>query len=324
MNDNRLPQINLCGYELIEQLGQGGFGTVFQARQQSTGQIVAVKMLRLNNIDKQERNSKIERFERETHLCADLHHPNIVRLLDKCRTDKHHLFAIFEYVPGETLRDLLFREGAPPALKVWELMGQVLDGLACAHEQGIVHRDLKPANIMITSTGTRQHVKILDFGISTFEPGARTSDYQSLTLSKETVGTPSYSAPEQLRGEPPTVKSDMYAWGLVFVECLTGQAVIKGTTLAEIFHKHLSPENVPLPSAILGHPLGDLLRKVLLKNHKDRIGQTNQLYSDFQKLNLTNIVGQLNRTSSDTQAKVGLRPQDGTTIISISYIHTSW
>lgn len=305
MNDTTLIKANSCGYELTEQLGRGGFGTVLRARQQSTGQSVAVKMLRLDDMNEQERIRKIERFERETRLCADLHHPNIVRLLDKGRTEDHHLFAVFEYVPGETLRDLLLREGALSAMKTGELMGQVLDGLTCAHERGIVHRDLKPANIMITPAGTRQHVKILDFGIGTFVPGARKSDYLSLTLSRETVGTPSYSAPEQLRGEPPTVKSDLYAWGLVFVECLTGRAVMRGATLAEIFHRQLSPDDVPLPPAILGHPLGDLLRRVLQKNQKDRTGRTDQLYSDFQKLNLNSIVGKLNRTPADPLSPAG-------------------
>lgn len=305
MNDYTLIQATSCGYELMEQLGRGGFGTVFLARQKSTGQRVAVKMLRLDDVDEQERIRKIERFERETRLCADLHHPNIVRLLDKGRTEDQHLFAVFEYVPGETLKELLLREGTLPALKAGSLMGQVLDGLTCAHAQGIVHRDLKPANIMVSLTGTRYHVRILDFGIGTFVPAARQSDYLSLTLSRETVGTPSYSAPEQLRGEPPTIKSDLYAWGLVFLECLTGRAVMRGATLAEIFHRQLSPDDVPLPPAILGHPLGDLLRRVLHKNQKDRTGRTDQLYHDFQKLNLSSIVGNLNRTTADSNDSAG-------------------
>ena len=195
MNDRTLVDESPWGYELGEQLGRGGFGTVFIGRQQSTGQIVAVKMLRLGDTDEQERNRKIGRFERETRLCADLHHPSIVRILDKGRTKDHHLFAVFEYVPGENLRDLLLREGALPAAKAGELMGQVLDGLACAHERGIVHRDLKPSNIMVSSASARWHAKILDFGIGTLVPDARKPDYRSLTISRETLGTPSYSAP---------------------------------------------------------------------------------------------------------------------------------
>ncbi|MBT8339089.1 MAG: TOMM system kinase/cyclase fusion protein [Desulfatitalea sp.] len=305
MKDTELDRITPCGYELFEKLGRGGFGTVFRARQQSTGQNVAVKILNLENIDEQERRRKIERFERETRLCADLQHPNIVRVIDKCKIDDHHLFMVFEYVHGETLRDLLLREAPLPALTAGDLMGQVLDGIACAHERGVVHRDLKPANIMIATTGARQHVKILDFGIGTFVPDARKEDYMSLTLSRETVGTPSYSAPEQLRGEPPTVKSDVYAWGLLLVECLTGLAVMQGSTMAEIFHRQLCPDEVPLPHAILGHPLGDLLRRVLQKNHQDRPGRTDQLYADFEKINLTSIVGRLQRSPGNAAAYTG-------------------
>jgi serine/threonine protein kinase len=291
--------IESYGYELLEKLGRGGFGTVFRAKQIRTGQIVAVKFLILDKTRETELNRKIERFERETRLCAELNHPNIVRLVDKCRTVDGMFFAVFEYVRGETLKEVLIREGILQAEKAGELMGQVLDGLSFAHERGVVHRDLKPANIMITTTGSRQHVKILDFGIGTFVPEVRKPDYMSLTLSKETVGTPSYCAPEQLRGEPPTVKSDVYAWGLVFLECLTGRSVMRGTTIAETFHRQLCPDDVPLPTHIIGHPLGDLLRRVLQKNHLERPGKTENLYIELKKINLTSIVGKLQRGPFD-------------------------
>ena len=256
----------LEGYQLIELLGQGGFGVVYRAKQDSTGQFVAVKMLHLDDtLEEQSRRRQIERFEREVQLCAELNHPHIVKLLDKGRAKEDQLYVVFEYVPGETLKDLLQRRGALPAPEAGELMGQVLDALASAHIQGIVHRDLKPHNIMVSTTGARAYAKVLDFGIGAFTPEARQADYKTLTLTQEAVGTPSYSAPEQLRGEPPTIKSDLYAWGLVFIECLTGQPVMQGATLAEIFHKQLSPMDVPLPPAIAGHALANLLRRALQK-----------------------------------------------------------
>ncbi|MBC7859527.1 MAG: protein kinase, partial [Burkholderiaceae bacterium] len=284
----------LTEYQLIRLLGEGGAGSVFQARQISTGQIVALKLLRRGEDGGAGSGRRpAERFERETGLCAQLHHPHIVRLLDKGQAADGQLFAAFEFVPGETLRDRLHRKGALSALATGELMGQVLDALACAHAQGIVHRDLKPHNIMVTTTGTRAHVKVLDFGIAAFIPERQRADYRNLTITQETMCSPSYSAPEQLRGEPPTLKSDLYAWGLLFIECLTGRPAVSGQTLAEIFHKQLSALEVPIPPALLGHPLAALLRRVLKKNPAERAGLAASLYRDFQKINLANIVGDL-------------------------------
>ncbi|WP_338848124.1 TOMM system kinase/cyclase fusion protein [Massilia sp. W12] len=285
------------GYELLQLLGEGGAGSVYQARQLSTGQIVALKLLRQQEGDDEKRSQRqMERFVRETELCAQLHHTHIVRLLDRGRCNNGQLFACFEYVPGETLREYLTRKGTLDALEAGELMGQVLDALACAHAQGIAHRDLKPQNVMVMHTGTRANVKVLDFGIATFIPERQQQDYRQLTMTQETMGTPSYSAPEQLRGEPPTVKSDLYAWGLLMLECLTGRPVMQGLTLAEIFHKQLSPQPVALPPALVGHALGDLLRRVLQKSPHERPAHASSVYADFRNIHLANLVGALGET----------------------------
>ncbi|WP_437566210.1 TOMM system kinase/cyclase fusion protein [Sorangium sp. So ce542] len=280
-------------YRLLDVLGEGAFGIVFRARQNSTGQSVALKVLRPPDVvTEEEKLRRLQRFERETELCADLHHPHIVRLLDKGRVHDYP-FAVFEYVPGRTLRQFLLEHGPMSAADAGALMGQVLDALASAHAHGVVHRDLKPQNIMVTSTGARLHAKVLDFGMGTLLRDARDESFKTLTMTLEAVGTPSYAAPEQLRGEAPSPKSDFYAWGLVFVECLTGQAIMQGKTLAETFHRQLSDAPVPLPAAIIGHELAGLLRSVLEKNPRDRRGDAGQLLNDFQALNLSNLVGEI-------------------------------
>lgn len=282
------------GYKLLDQLGGGGFGTVYLALQKSTGQKVAIKMLRVEEeFDEQRRRRKIERFEREAQLCAGLHHSNIVKLLDKGKTADNQPFAVYEFVPGKTLKEVLFERGALPPIEAGNIMEQVLDALVCAHAQGIVHRDLKPQNIIISHTGAKPQAKVLDYGIGAFTAEARGEGYKSLTLTRETIGTPFYSAPEQLRGEPPTIKSDLYSWGLVLLEALTGSPVMKGVTLAEIIHQQLSHIEISLPSSITGHPLGNLLRRVLRKNAKDRIGSAQELYSKFHALKLDTLVGSL-------------------------------
>ncbi|PKG39283.1 TOMM system kinase/cyclase fusion protein [Psychromonas sp. Urea-02u-13] len=303
LNDKISQQFDSSAYQLLEKIGEGGFGHVYLAKQVNTGQSVAIKFLSISNdFDDNKRQRYVERFERETLLGSRLQHPNIVRLLDKGESGDL-LFAVFEYVEGITLKQRLTQSGALSAVEATDVMTQVLDALAHAHQQGVVHRDIKPANIMLTESAAKLHIKVLDFGIGTLVNEARVQDYKSITLTQETLGTPSYSSPEQLRGEPATVKTDLYVWGLVFIECLTGQPAMSGSNLASIFHKQLSQENVALPSAIVGHPLAALLRRVLQKKAHLRSVNAPDLYHEIQHINVANLVGEL---QSDNESKATL------------------
>jgi TOMM system kinase/cyclase fusion protein len=297
-----MPADPVQGYALERQLGEGGAGRVFLARQASTGQLVALKLLhRREAATKADEARRLARFQREVQLCARLHHPHIVRLLDQGQAADGQPYAVFEYVPGETLKDLLARQGGLSAVEAGHVMMQVLDALACAHAEGIVHRDLKPHNIMVTATGTRCHVKLLDFGIAALvgEPYRHHArpEQRHATVAEGMLCSPSYSAPEQLRGEQPGTRTDLYAWGLVFIECLTGQPAIDGSTLAEVYHKQLSALEVPLPAALIGHPLGDLLRRVLRKAPAERAAHADQLLADLQRINLATIDGDLRQAA---------------------------
>lgn len=284
----------LEGYYVHDQIGEGGYGYVYQGIQISTGQKVAVKMLKLReDLTDQKKKIQIARFEREIQLCASINHPHIVKLLDKGRTKKGETYAVFELVEGETLKDLIKRTGGLSAEETGELMGQVLDALTAAHAKGIIHRDLKPQNIMVTKTGSANHVKILDFGIGTFTREFRSNDFKSLTLNRDVMGTPAYSSPEQLRGEPSTLKSDIYAWGLTTLECLTGKPVMQGDSVAEVFQQQLDPSSVPLPPAIAGHSLAGILRRTLHKNPRQRAGDTGELFQAFKSINFSLLVGQI-------------------------------
>ena len=289
---------NISSYDILEKIGEGGFGMVYKAKQKSTGQLVAIKMMKFNDdANDQKRKNQIARFERELQMCIEINHPNIVQLIDKGYTSDNLLFAVFEFIHGTTLKDLIVERGGLDAPLAGGLMGEVLDALASAHAKGIVHRDLKPENIMVTKTGSRYHAKILDFGIGAFTLDVRSKDYQSLSLTQTSLGTPAYSAPEQLRGEPPSVKSDLYAWGLLLIECLSGLPAISGDSVAEVFQNQLSASNVPLPPSIAGHALADLLRRVLAKNQRNRVGDTALLFREYQNINFNTIVGTLVRPS---------------------------
>ena len=279
-------------YQLFEKIGEGGFGQIYKAKQQSTQQFVAIKFLTLPDAltgDKKRRY--IERFHREVDLVGRLNHPNIVRLIDKGHQGEL-LYAVYEYIEGQSLREYIARSGALAPAFAAEVMASVLDAIAHAHDKGVIHRDIKPANIMLYEVGATTHAKVLDFGIGTLRHEARQLDYKSITLTQETLGTPSYSAPEQLRGEPPLPQTDIYVWGLVFLECLSGQPAISGSSLAAVFHQQLSPSNVPL-GILAGHDSANLLRSVLSKKAHERPANSIELYHRFKKLNFSNLVGHL-------------------------------
>ncbi|MEZ7208175.1 TOMM system kinase/cyclase fusion protein [Pseudoalteromonas sp. DY56-GL79] len=296
-------------YQLLEKIGEGGFGKVFKARQINTGQIVALKFLALEpQLEATKKQRYAERFNRETLLCSQLNHPNIVRLLDKGQLNENLMFGVFEYVEGQTLRDYLSQNGAIDSVYATDIMLQVLDALIHAHQQGIIHRDIKPTNIMLSQSGAKTYAKILDFGIGTLAQESRQHDFETITLTQETLGTPSYSAPEQLRGEPASTKSDLYVWGLVFLECLTGVPAVTGTSVASIYHKQLSDVHIPIPSALLGHPLAGLLRRVLNKSALERVITATEAFSELARMNVSNLVGVLN----DVKAQHGY---DETTVM---------
>jgi len=249
------------GYEVLGELGTGTFGQVYKARRLSTGQLVALKVLHR----RWESESGDERFRREVRLCGRLSHPNIVPLIDAGTTADGTAFAAFVYVPGGTLRAVLDREGALGVAETGHLMAQLLDALNCAHRAGIVHRDLKPENVMIAQTGARRNALVLDFGLGGFASDA-TRDGARLTDPGDLIGTPGYAAPEQLRGEPASPRSDHYSWGLIFLECLTGEPALRGATAQAVIQRQLGAEAVPIPGWLRNHPLGRILESATAKD----------------------------------------------------------
>jgi TOMM system kinase/cyclase fusion protein len=255
-------------YELVSELGRGSSSQVWLGRQLSTGQRVAIKRLTLRaSPHGAPSSSELDRFRRETRLCADLSHPNIVRLLDAGTSeDGGELFAVFEHVPGADLARVLARERRLRLPEAVHLMTQVLDALACAHRRGVIHRDLKPANVMISDTGARRNALVLDFGLGGLAEGARGWGLPDLTRSHEIIGTPSYAAPEQLRGERATELADLYSWGIVFLECLTGERASRGETLAAVIRELEDETPIVIPEWLRTHRLGRMLRTVTAKS----------------------------------------------------------
>ena len=288
-------------YEVMEQLGEGGFGIVHKAKQRTTGQLVAIKTVRLpSDKDPTTVDKLFSRFLRETKLCARLYHPNIVQVINAGKTDEGLLYTVFSFAPGKSLADLIAEEGA---LNPWEtqyLMLQVLDALACAHAQGIVHRDLKPSNIMVIPTGARRNALVLDFGISTLVKSVQSEEYSRLTGTAELVGTPGYAAPEQLRGDDSSPATDLFSWGLVFLECLTGEPVYRGRSVPDILYQQLGPEPISIPEPLQGHPLGALLSDVTQKDIETRTKNATKLLTLLDACDLRGLAREMFVDSAPT------------------------
>jgi serine/threonine-protein kinase len=202
--------MHVAGYELVSLLGSGGIGEVWLAKKGRKR--VALKFLRKAASQRANR-----RFEREAEILGKLSSEHVVRVLDFGAADKATPFIVFEYLEGETLSQLLEREGSIPFSVLAPLVDQLLAGLAAAHDQGVVHRDIKPSNVLIAA-GSGQ-IKILDFGMSKFF-----DDEELLTSAGVTLGTVAFMAPEQaLDSRTADLRSDLYSVGAVVFASLTGK-----------------------------------------------------------------------------------------------------
>ena len=224
-------------YRIVSMLGRGGMGEVYRADDLKLGQAVALKFLPEELRATEEARA---RLYREARAGREVTHPHVCRLYDVVEIDQH-IFISMEYVDGEDLASLLRRIGRFSADKALAIARDVCTGLAAAHEKGVVHADLKPANIMIDGRG---RARISDFGLA-----ALAFDE---TNSGVIAGTPRYMAPEQFTGARPTVRSDLYALGLVMAEVFTGSPVIQGNTLRQISEEQRSAEQISLRALVPG------------------------------------------------------------------------
>src|SRR5215467_10026110 len=219
----------LAHFELTSHLGSGGMGEVYQATDSKLGRNVAIKFLPEEFSDDSERTL---RFQREARMLASLNHPNIAAIFGVEEINGRH-FLVMELVPGETLVDRI-RRGAIRIEEALFIAKQMAEALEEAHEKGIVHRDLKPANLKITSEG---RLKVLDFGLAKALHPATAGDVlaDSPTLSMAGVirGTAAYMSPEQAQGLTGDERSDLFSFGCVLYEMLTGRRVFTGETVVE-------------------------------------------------------------------------------------------
>ncbi|MGD2205905.1 MAG: protein kinase [Anaerolineae bacterium] len=246
-------------YKIYDEVGSGGFATVYLGRNMDTNEIVAIKVLSRQYTKE---SQYVERFRREASLAERLRHPNVVRIFDHGIEDGIH-FLVMEFVEGLTLDRIIQRKGRFSIEETLSYTEQALAGLQAAYRAGIVHRDIKPANLMITPDGT---VKVMDFGI------ARVEALAGLTQSGMFMGTPRYISPEMARGARADIRADLYALGLLIYEMLSGAPPFDAENPWAVLRQQIEGQPTPIHQLRPDVPrwLEDVVSRALVKDPNQR------------------------------------------------------
>jgi hypothetical protein len=260
-------------YEVLSAIGAGGMGEVYQAHDTKLGRDVAIKVLPEAVAHDLER---LARFQREAKMLAALNHPNIATIFGLEQSGATH-YLVMELVPGDTLQQRVKRDGAVPIEEALAIAKQIAEALEAAHEKGIIHRDLKPANVKLTPEGK---VKVLDFGLakafagdtSTEDMGNSPTLIMAATMQGVILGTAAYMSPEQAKGKAVDKRTDIFAFGAVLYELLTGKAAFHGDDVTDILGAvlRMEPDWSQLPEATPA-AIRTLLRRCLRKDKRQRI-----------------------------------------------------
>src|SRR5579863_9612411 len=259
-------------YEIIGAIGAGGMGEVYRARDTQLGRDVAIKVLPANFVNDPER---LSRFQREARMLAALNHPNIATIYGLEQTSGVACL-VMELVPGETLAERV-KAGPVPVEDALKIAAQIAEALEAAHEKSIIHRDLKPANVKVTPEGK---IKVLDFGLAKAFAGDATSEdignsptlSMAATMQGVILGTAAYMSPEQARGKVVDKRTDIWAFGCVLYELLTGKPAFHGEDITDILAAvvRAEPDWSRLPAST-PTKIRDLLRRCLQKDKTLRL-----------------------------------------------------
>jgi len=264
-------------YKILEKLGEGGMGIVYKARDLKLDRLVALKFLPANLLASQE---EIARFQQEAKALSALNHPHIATIYDIDSADGQK-FIVLEYLSGGTLKSKIRDvQSSGKELSIQQIVGyglQIAEGLAYAHRHGIIHRDVKTDNMILTDEET---VKITDFGLAKLRGSVQ------LTKIRSTVGTAAYMSPEQIRGEDIDHRSDIFSFGIVLYELMTGHLPFRGEHEASVSYSIVSEDPIPLrtfrPQVL--PVLEKIIERCLEKDREKRYQDGEEIVRDLQKV----------------------------------------
>lgn len=270
-------------YHLDRRLGQGGMGVVFCARHAYLKTQHAIKVILPDLVGNDPQ--LVTRFRQEALAAAAIRHHNVVQVTDYGVAQGTMPFLVMEYVEGESLHDLLAREGRLAPERALELMAAICAGIGAAHKQGIVHRDLKPLNVMLVkdSSSMREAVKILDFGLAKIKSGELLGSFiQAQTTGL--MGSPYYMAPEQWSDEDPDTRADIYSLAVMLFQMLAGDVPFQGSSIPAIMKKHLTdaPTSFAEHGVNISPEIEKVVRHALEKNPQDRTPTVEQFVEELQ------------------------------------------
>src|SRR6266487_2457993 len=319
MSETISPNTTIAQYTIVSKIGEGGMGEVYRARDTKLGRDVAIKVLPASL---SENTDRLNRFEQEAQAAGALNHPNILVI--------HHIgihdgapYIVSELLEGETLRDRMAGD-ALPQRKAIDYALQIARGLAAAHEKGIVHRDIKPDNVFITDDG---RVKILDFGLAKLTAAADGASQTEVPTRKvntdpgTVMGTMGYMSPEQLKGHPADHRSDIFSFGAILYEMLSGKRAFRGDSMAETMSAILreDPPDLSETNRTVSPALERVVRHCLEKNPAERFHSARDLAFAIESLS-----GAAISSGQTTTIEAGTATTDKTAGVSKLFLNPSF
>lgn len=272
-------------YRIDRVLGKGGMGTVYLGKHIHLHRDCAIKVVRRQHT---EDPVALKRFKLEAEAASMLKHPNIIEVYDFGITEDELSYIVMEYLPGESLDDVLQRHKYLHYEQVLKLFLPICDALAHAHDKNVLHRDLKPPNIMLTTTANGEFtVKLVDFGIAKLLPGTGRS-VDKLTQTGEVFGSPLYMSPEQCMGQALDFRSDIYAFGCLLYEALTGRVPFEGESLFHVIMQHVNADPMPFsdsaPDIAIPKELEKIVMRCMSKERELRFDDVRNLRKNLEKV----------------------------------------
>jgi serine/threonine protein kinase/tetratricopeptide (TPR) repeat protein len=277
-------------YRIMSLLGRGAMSVVYKGTYEPLDQLVAIKIMKSHLVSDP---GQLKRFQQEIKTAGGLEHPNIVGILDFGVTDQGVPYLIMEYLQGQSLADIIAKEGRLSVNRAIRIFTQAADALGYAHrEKGLIHRDIKPSNVVVIDTEDETDVvKIVDFGIAKVQSSGTTTGghgQQNLTATGDVLGTPLYMSPEQSMGKDIDSRSDIYSLGCVMYESITGRPPFVGDTAIDTIRKQITASALPLdtvrPDLYIPERLQGVINKALVKDRKHRYQRMDDLKNDLEAM----------------------------------------